>query len=39
MVDYVADNGVEILALTETWLHVGDFDRKTLGDLTRGGYK
>jgi len=39
IVDYVIDNDVDILGLTETWLHEGDSDQKTLGDLTPNGYK
>ena len=39
IVDYVIDKHVDILGLTETWLHDGDSDKKTLDDLTPNGYK
>ena len=36
--DYVVDNNIDILALTETWLQPKNVDDHIIGDLTPTGY-
>lgn len=36
--DYVVDNNIDILALTETWLRPGKYDELEIGTLCPLGY-
>ena len=36
--DFIIENHLDILALTETWLRPGDTDNIVIGDLTPAGY-
>ncbi len=37
--DYVVDNDIDVLAITETWLSTGDGDACVIADLCPNGYK
>ncbi|XP_068704693.1 uncharacterized protein [Montipora foliosa] len=37
--DFVVDNDIDILAITETWLRPSNLDSLTIGDLTPTGYQ
>ena len=37
--DFVVDNDIDILAITETWLRPSNLDSLTIGDLTSTGYQ
>ena len=39
LADFVMDNHVDLLAVTETWLSPGERDRAVRGELTPPGYK
>ena len=37
--DYVIDNDIDVLAITEIWLHPGDYDAMEIGTLCPTGYR
>ena len=38
IIDHVLDHKLNLIALTETWLHGDDSDQKAIGDITPAGY-